>query len=206
MLVDISSLSPRERYRLMIQAIVPRPIAWVLSESGPDNYNLAPFSYFTGVSSAPPLLMLSIGPKPSKEEKDTLANIEARKHFVVHIPHSAQVEQVTESSRTLPHGESELPKAGVETVPFDSFSLPRVKGCRVALGCKHFQTVRLPGVAQSIVFGEMLMAHLDDAVSQMGDPNQAPIIDVKQLDPLARLGNNDYAELGKSMTVPLATE
>lgn len=190
----------------MIQTIVPRPVAWVLSQSGPQDFNLAPFSYFTGVSSEPPLLMLSIGKKPSKEEKDTLVNITKRKHFVVHIAHAGQAEQVTETSRTLPLGESELPRAGLSTEPFDGFALPRVAGCRVALGCRHFQTVRLEGVAQSILFGEILVAYLDDAVSQGKAPGEAPKVNIERLDPLARLGGNDYARLGDSMTVALAKE
>ncbi|MGB5601879.1 MAG: flavin reductase family protein, partial [Gammaproteobacteria bacterium] len=46
MILDLSTLKPAQVYFHMIQTLIPRPIAWVLSEIEPDKYNLAPFSYF----------------------------------------------------------------------------------------------------------------------------------------------------------------
>ena len=68
--IDASTLAPIQIYHLMTQTVIPRPIAWVLTESGEADYNLAPFSYFTPVSSNPPLLMFSVGKKPTGEIKD----------------------------------------------------------------------------------------------------------------------------------------
>lgn len=83
--IDFKTLSSSERYHLMTQTVIPRPIAWVLTESSKANYNLAPFSYFTAVSSQPPLMMFSIGKKPTGERKDTVVNLERQQHCVVHI-------------------------------------------------------------------------------------------------------------------------
>ena len=71
MILDLSALQPAQVYFQMIQTLVPRPIAWVLSEIENDKYNLAPFSYFNAVCSDPPLIMLSVGKKPDGSFKDT---------------------------------------------------------------------------------------------------------------------------------------
>ena len=53
MIIDFASLSAAECYGWMTQAVVPRPVAWILSENDGGDYNLAPFSYFNALSSAP---------------------------------------------------------------------------------------------------------------------------------------------------------
>ena len=85
MYLDLSQLSASQVYFTMTQTLIPRPIAWVLSDNGNDSLNLAPFSYFNAVSSDPPLIMLSVGFKPDGTHKDTAINIEQRKDFIVHL-------------------------------------------------------------------------------------------------------------------------
>ncbi|MET0093908.1 MAG: flavin reductase, partial [Sedimenticola sp.] len=75
--IDLSEMPPGQVYFTMTQALIPRPIAWVLSENADGGHNLAPFSYFSAVSSEPPLVMLSIGRRPDGTPKDTAANIAA---------------------------------------------------------------------------------------------------------------------------------
>jgi flavin reductase (DIM6/NTAB) family NADH-FMN oxidoreductase RutF len=82
---DPAQLSTSNAYALMIRAITPRPIAWVSTLSPSGVPNLAQFSYFAGVGSNPPTLMVSIANRPSGEKKDTLRNIEATGEFVVNI-------------------------------------------------------------------------------------------------------------------------
>ncbi len=55
--------------------VVPRPIAFVSSESKSGVRNLAPFSYFSVVTHAPPLISFSVSAKAPGEPKDTTANI-----------------------------------------------------------------------------------------------------------------------------------
>ena len=75
-IVDFDKIESKERYKLMAGNIIPRPIAWIVTENN-GVLNVAPFSYFTGISSKPPLLMVSIGrKKPTIDEpKDTYKNI-----------------------------------------------------------------------------------------------------------------------------------
>ncbi|TVP54954.1 MAG: flavin reductase family protein, partial [Halomonadaceae bacterium] len=118
MLLDLDAQSPGQIYHTMTQTLVPRPVAWVLSENPAGNYNLAPFSYFTAVCSEPPLILLSAGKKPDGSPKDTRGNILRTAHFVVHIGQSHQAATMTETARPLPLGESEVEAAGLTTVPF----------------------------------------------------------------------------------------
>lgn len=184
----------------MIQTLVPRPIAWVLSENANSSYNLAPFSYFAGVSSDPPLLMLSIGEKPGGEPKDTRVNIIEREHFVVHIAHGEQADQLNESSRVLAAGESEITAADIELAKFTGVSLPRLAGCRVAFACKRYRVEAITD-SQTMILGLVTHVYIDDAIAQYDD-KQRLSVDVNGLNPLARLGGDEYALLGKTFSIP----
>ena len=59
--IDLQDLSARDVYFLLTSVVVPRPIAWVSTVDGDGRSNLAPFSYFNGVCSDPPLISISIG-------------------------------------------------------------------------------------------------------------------------------------------------
>jgi flavin reductase (DIM6/NTAB) family NADH-FMN oxidoreductase RutF len=203
MYVDLSDLSGGDSYRLMIQTIIPRPVAWVLSDNGDGGLNLAPYSFFTGVSSRPPLLVLSAGRKPGGERKDTVVNIEARPSFVVHIAHRELAPAVTETSRTLPHGESEVERAGLATMPFDGFDLPRLRDCRVALACRRHQLTEVEGTSQTLVFGRIERIYLDDAVVGETAPDaRVPKIEAGRVDPIGRLGGDEYTTFGELIRIP----
>jgi len=133
MQLDFSNFSATQRYHLMTQSIIPRPIAWALTDSENGSYNLAPFSYFTAVSSDPALLMLSVGKKPNGENKDTLTN---------------------QTAATLAHGESELSNTNLTTSNFESFSLPRLTQCDLAFGCELYEIKEIGDVPQSLIFVE----------------------------------------------------
>src|SRR5262249_55749281 len=109
--VDPASISPDTAYKLLVGAVVPRPIAWVttLAETGP--VNLAPFSCFTFVCSEPPMLAVSIG-RLNGQQKDTPRNIDATGEFVVHIADEGHVGQIHESSTEFPPEVSEVEHLG----------------------------------------------------------------------------------------------
>ena len=85
--MDMSTMTPAEVYATLTQVVVPRPVAWVLSDNGDGGWNLAPYSYFNAISSDPPMIMLSLGRKPDGCDKDTRVNLAERGEFVVHIAH-----------------------------------------------------------------------------------------------------------------------
>src|SRR3954470_2509420 len=86
MIIDPLTENPQNVYKLMIGAIIPRPIAFVSSMSVDGVRNLAPFSFFTAISANPPVICFSPMIRGSdSSRKDTLNNIEASGEFVVNI-------------------------------------------------------------------------------------------------------------------------
>ena len=200
MIIDFSELSKGQIYHAMTQTVIPRPVAWVLSDNGDQSYNLAPFSYFNAVCSDPPLIMLSIGKKPDGSIKDSRHNILERSHFVVHIPHREQAQQVTDSSATLPFGESELATLGLATVSFGDFALPRLENCRIAMACERHQVVELGSTPQAVIFAEVKSLYVADDCAEFADGRLRVL--AEQVDPLARLGADDYMLAGATITIP----
>lgn len=200
MFIDLQKLSSREIYGLMVQTVIPRPIAWVLSDNG-ASWNLAPFSYFNAVASEPPLIMLSIGHKPGGEMKDTWRNIDERERFVVHIAGREHLDALVASSESLPHGESELDRLGLSLIEDPDAGCPRIAGCRVALFCRKFAIHELGPRPQALILGQIERMHLDDAV--VAEVDGRLTIDAEAVDPVARLGGLDYALFGERISVAL---
>ena len=71
------------KYNPFKSCIIPRPIAWIttLTKEGTDN--CAPYSFFNGVASDPPMVMFANnGPAPDKNgAKDTFSNIKVNQEF-----------------------------------------------------------------------------------------------------------------------------
>src|SRR5271154_3092063 len=90
--ISPSDLPHKDLYNLILNAVGPRPIAWVSTLSASGQPNLAPFSFFNCVCVAPPLLAFAVGLRPPKrayatggEPKDTLHNIRQTKEFVISV-------------------------------------------------------------------------------------------------------------------------
>lgn len=201
MILDFAELSASRIYFTMIQAVIPRPVAWVLSTNGGGDFNLAPFSYFNAVCSDPPLVALSIGKKADGSLKDTRRNILERGDFVVHIAHRELAGVVTGSSAELAAGVSELAAAGLATEPFGDFPLPRLRDCRVALACERYQVLELGPLPQALILGLVKAVYIDDAIVETG-PNGRVTVDPQKLDPISRLGGDLYGMLGEVVSIP----
>lgn len=201
MLVHFDDIPALNRYHLITQSVLPRPIAWILtkndSDDSSDKYNLAPFSYFTPVSSDPALLVVSIGNKADNILKDTKRNLMRDKECVIHIPSVDLVEQVNHSAATLAYGESELADQNLTLIDFVE-NLPRVQQARVALHCHLYDSHQL-SQAQTVCYLEVKAMYIeDDLVTQT---ENRTIINSQALNPLSRLGGNDYNFLGEILTI-----
>lgn len=201
MIVDFQSLSPKEIYSIMIQCIVPRPIAWILSDSGGGRFNLAPFSYFNGVTSRPPLISVSIGKKSREVKKDTWLNIEERDWFVVHVPPARMASPVSLSAASLPHDQSELDGLDLHLVEEEGWPLPRIEEIGVALLCKRYQIIEVGEGPQGLVLGEVQSVYVDSNLIEQSAKNNAIKLSLDRFQPLARLGGDEYAGLNASFTV-----
>ena len=190
MLLDFSTLPLREAYRWMTGTIYPRPIAWVSTISREGRTNLAPFSYFQAISANPPTLMIVPVNGRDGSKKDTVRNIELVPEFVVNLVSRALAEAMNRTSDTLPYGESEFEKFGIEAAPSERVKPPRVAAAPVAFECTLHQIVNIGEgpLAANVIFGRIQLAHVrDDVIGADGLP------DDRKLDLVGRLGREDYA-------------
>lgn len=198
--LDFSLLSPNQVYHTLIQSIVPRPIAWVLSENADKSLNLAPFSYFTAIASDPPLIMFSVGKRPdSGDKKDTLINVTNNKQFVVHIASQSLANEVAVSSSPLKYGQSEVSEIGLDTENFNNFNLPRINLAKIALACELYEIKEIGNKPMALVFGEIKHAYISNEIATSDGIRTT--IDATKLDPLVRLGGDDYAGISQHFRV-----
>jgi len=198
MQIDPATLSRRDGYHLMITAIVPRAIAFVSTTSALGRTNAAPFSYFTGVSSSPPTLLICSS-RRRDGMKDTHRNIVETREFVVNVVVEEIMEAVVIGGTDHPPDVSEIELARLRTVPGVKVKGPLLLDSPVNLECRLSEVIEVAGTA--IIVGEILWIHLrDDLVVEKPNPGGAPaskVIDVAKLRPIARLGGDDYAGLGQ---------
>jgi flavin reductase (DIM6/NTAB) family NADH-FMN oxidoreductase RutF len=174
--------------------IVPRPIAWVSSVSKKGVFNLAPFSYFNAISDQPPMIMFSTtNAHIEGGAKDSLENIEETGEFVVNIATYDMREAINLSSAELPREQDEFEFSLVEHEPSELVKVPRVKKSPVHLECLYHTSVQLPTDSTEninrMVIGRVLGIHINPQVMTDGR------IDISKLEPIARLGYNDYAKI-----------
>ena len=165
MIVDPQSADARNIYKLMIGTIVPRPIALVSTVSLEGIYNLAPFSFFTGISANPPAIcfcpMVRAGDDP---RKDTLRNIELTGEFVVNVVSEDFAEKMNLTSGEYPPDVDEFAVSGLTPVPSDLVKVPRVRESHVNMECKLIEIVRVSArpLGGSVVIGEVIRFHVED--------------------------------------------
>jgi len=143
MRIDFSQLSLKERYKIMSRTIVPRPIAWIVTEG--ESLNIAPFSYFMALSSEPPTLIVSIGHKKDGTPKDTLANIRSQKRCTICFVTPEQLSKMHQSSEALPSEISEASRFGIATTKIHPHFPPIIDASPAAFMCTLHQEIDLGG-------------------------------------------------------------
>lgn len=186
--IDPQQMDRRAAYQLMISIIVPRPIAFVTTVSPQGQPNLAPFSFFNGVSSQPPILMIAVGSRKG-QRKDTWANIEATGEFVVNAVVPELVDAMVVSSVDYPAGVNEIVESGLTPVPSRLVRPPRLGESPINLECRVEKLVEVSGTA--LILGRIVLYHVRDDLLVAGK------VDPQRLRPVARLGGDSYAFLGE---------
>lgn len=198
MILTPDELSNRERYKLIIGSMLPRPIAWVSSMDLDGNLNLAPFSYFTAVCPTPMTLLFCPGVHSyNRERKDTWRNIEQVPEFVINMTNEETAERMNLSATTLPYGQSEFEWAGVTPAVSETIRVPRVAEAPIAFECKLQQIVVVsdqPG-GGAAVFGEVQCIHIRDDLIEDGR------IDLEAYGPIGRLAGNAYTRVRDPFTM-----
>jgi flavin reductase (DIM6/NTAB) family NADH-FMN oxidoreductase RutF len=182
----------RDRYHLMTATILPRPIAWITSLDAEGGLNVAPFSYFSGVSAEPPLVSTSIGARRDGSPKHTLRNIEARREYVIHVVDEAHAHQMVETAGIHPPGEPKTDVVGLDTVPSVDVSVPRLAKAPIAVECVLHDLYAPPGSTTRLVIGRILRWHVRDNLVIHDEETGQDRVDVHRLRPLGRLGYDQY--------------
>lgn len=182
-------------YKLLVSAVMPRPIAWVSTVSKEGIDNLAPFSFFNAVSVKPPILAFAPALKEANgapAEKDTLRNVRETGEFVVNVVSRDLVEKMNETSFDYAPNESEFDAAGLTREPSSLVKPKRVAESPINFECKLYQIIDFGREVQSgsLILGEIVKIHLRDSVFKNGK------IDMAALNPVGRLGGLWYCGIG----------
>lgn len=189
MVVDFSTLKPRDVYGWMTSTILPRPIAWVSTVAPDGRTNLAPFSFFQGVTSHPPTLMFVPVNTRDGTKKDTVRNIEQVPEFVVNLVSFELAGKMNATAALLPYGESEFAAFGIEAAASTKVRPPRVAAAPVAFECTLHSIVPVGEgpLAANVIFGNIHLVHVgDDKLGPDGRPDPA------KLDLIGRMGGETY--------------
>lgn len=198
MIIDIASTPVLEVYRLLVDLVTPRPIAWVTSVDPEGRVNLAPFSFFNAFGANPPVVVFSPNLRRDSSKKDTLRNVEATREFVLNAAVEPLSEQVNLSSAELPYGESELALTGLTVVPSIKVKPPRIAESPVHMECRVLQIIPIGNgpTSANLVIGEVVIIHLDEALL-----DERGRVDPRKLRTIARLGGDFYCRTSDIFTM-----
>lgn len=185
MIVRSDSTPAKDVYRLLSACVIPRPIAWVTSQSPEGVVNAAPFSFFNVVASNPPTIMISVSRRDG-QHKDTARNILASHEFVVNVVNEALAERMNITSASYPSTVSEIEEAGLSLSPSETISCPRVSESPIQLECVLSHAMEIGNGPTDILFGEIRIFHVSDDVLQEGR------IDTGRLKLIGRLSGSAY--------------
>jgi flavin reductase (DIM6/NTAB) family NADH-FMN oxidoreductase RutF len=149
---DFRALSARDKYKLMIGTVVPRPIALVTTVDLEGRVNAAPFSFFNCLSADPPILALGVENHPDMRFKDTGLNIRLTEVFTVNIVSHAIAEAMHVCAMPFPPEHDELRAAGLTAMPGTRVASPWIKEAPAAFECRRHVTLEL-GKSRQIILG-----------------------------------------------------
>ena len=185
-------LDKEEAKKLISGLIVPRPVILVTTLSPEGVLNCAPFSFFQAVCWKPPLVSLSITRRYSGR-KDTLKNILLSTEFVVNVARPEHVNKVELSAEDYPPDVSEVKETGLKTIDSSEIEVPGLQGFPIRLECRLKDQISLAAGAATVVFAEIITAHVDEEIFVRKTGKVNP----QKLNPLLRTGKDLYAQIGE---------
>jgi flavin reductase (DIM6/NTAB) family NADH-FMN oxidoreductase RutF len=182
---DFRVLTERQRYKLMIGTITPRPIALVTTVDLQGRVNAAPFSFFNCLSADPPIVALGVENHADMSFKDTAYNIRLTEVFTVNMVSMKIAEAMHVCAIKFPPGVDELKEAGLTPVPGKTVASPHIREAPAAFECRRHTTLEV-GKSRQIILGEILYAHYP-----IGTVDEETLcVDPQAIDVIARLGGN----------------
>ena len=184
---DVSALTPRDAYKLLIGTVVPRPIALVTTLGEDGRVNAAPYSFFNALAHTPLMVALGMETRPDKRLKDTAENIRVTGEFVVNIVDEAIAEKMNICAIDFDDDVDELVEAGFATAPSAQIGPPRIAEAPASLECRRYVTLEMSRY-RHIVLAEVLHLHYRDDIV---DPRKL-YVDAHRLNAVGRLGGPQY--------------
>ena len=187
--IDLNTLEARHAHDLLTSALIPRPIAWVSTVNSRSQANIAPFSFFTGVSWSPPVLAVSVVTRPDGTVKDTLVNIRETGEFVVNLVSLDLLEAMEQTARSLPYGTDEAEATGLHWAPSRKVKPQRIAEARAAFECTLAKIVSVDTGPDS---GNLVLDRIQLVYLQEGLLANEREVDWQALEPLGRLSGKRY--------------
>ena len=195
--LNLSEVTPHERYKLLIGLVIPRPIAWISTRSANGVANCAPFSFFNVFSEEPPLCVIGINPRSDGAMKHSLKNIRRTREFVVNLVDEATANAMHVSSYEFPEEESEFAKTGLTESSAALVQHPRIAEAAACLECRVERLIEVSGTRE-LVIGEILLVHARDGII---DP-QTKRVSEELYRPIGRLFANRYCTTRQRFDLP----
>jgi len=188
MKIDPANLNRQDAHALLVGAILPRPIAFVSTVGKDGIHNIAPFSFFTGMSSKPAIVGFGVARRRDGAKKDTLVNIEYTKDYVINLVNEELAEAMNQAAGEYPSHVDEFKVAGLTPVKSDLVKSPRVAESPVNLECRLMQILEFgqsPNV-NSFIIGEVICVHVQEETWVDG------VIKASKVQAIGRLGEDLY--------------
>jgi flavin reductase (DIM6/NTAB) family NADH-FMN oxidoreductase RutF len=192
--IDPKQLNPSQAYDLMISIIVPRPIAFISTRNPEGLPNAAPFSFFNGISTDPPLVAISIA-RRGQEKKGTLRNIEETGEFVVNIVDDQLVDGMNRAAGDYPPNTNKFEAAGLTAKPSIKVKPPRIGEAPISLECRLVQVMPIPDSKDALVIGRVVHIYLKDDLLRNGT------VDPSRLHAIGRLGQSNYCRIRETFSL-----
>ncbi len=189
-LIVSPEVDKRQIARLMFSLIVPRPIAWITTLSPEGVVNLAPFSFYNGITTKPPLIMVSVGKRKDGSPKDTGRNIRESGEFVVNLVTEEFLEAMVKSGQDFPPDVSEVEALGLDLEPSEVVKPPRIKGVKAALECKLYKVIEIGDTPMDLVIGRVVAFHYDPKLLESSKGV------------VGRLGGKRYTVIEREIEIP----
>lgn len=161
-------------------------------------------SYFAPMGHEPPTLCIGITRNRSESKKDTFANIEENKEFVVNIIGEWMVESANHCSGNFPPEVDEVSLGGFTTLPSTLIAPPRIAESAFQMECRLTDVHHIRNdkgvITSSVVFGRVVMFHVHAELVDTG-PRGAPQVKWEGYRPIGRLGGDRWVKLGDAFDI-----
>ena len=167
--------------------VAPRPIGWISTRARDGRINLAPYSFFNGFCSAPPIVGFSSG-----GWKDSASFAKESGEFVANLATLDLRDPINATSAPFARGDNEFLHAGLTMAECRLVAAPRVAESPAAMECRVVDIVEIKALSGAwsgsvLTLGEVVAFHIDERFLRDGR------FDTELAHPLARCGYQDYA-------------